>query len=82
MRKNRYSIRDVRDKLKLTARTIRYYEEIGLVKDIKRNKAGSRFFNDCHIERLIQIKALKESGLSLKKILKRIENQSTKKKFK
>ncbi len=67
--KQKYSIRQLRKHLDITARTIRYYEEIGILKGVKRNKAGSRLYSDWHINQIETIKKMKTSGLSLKQIM-------------
>jgi len=53
----------------LTKRTIRYYEEIGLLSPCGRSDGGFRLFTDAEVTRLERIQALKDSaGLSLAEI--------------
>lgn len=49
----------------LSLRTIRYYEEIGLVAPSGRTEGGFRLYTDADIERLHLVKALKPIGMSL-----------------
>ncbi|HZS14606.1 MAG TPA: MerR family transcriptional regulator [Candidatus Dormibacteraeota bacterium] len=53
----------------LTKRTIRYYEELGLVSPSGRSGGGYRLFSEADVARLERISALKDSaGLSLGEI--------------
>ncbi len=49
----------------MSPRTIRYYEEIGLLNSIKRIEGGKRVYTDRDIQRLKFIKRLKHLGLTL-----------------
>jgi len=55
-------------KLNLSAKTIRYYEEIGLLPDPGRSPSGYRDYGDGAIERLRFIKAAQAVGFSLGEI--------------
>ncbi len=52
-------------KLEMSQRTIRYYEEIGLLNSIKRIEGGRRVFTDADLHRLKLIKRLKIMGMTL-----------------
>lgn len=52
----------------LSARTVRYYEEIGLLPDVRRSSGGRRVYGDDALERLRFIGRLKTLGLSLGEI--------------
>jgi len=52
---NQYKIEEVANACGLTKRTIRYYEEIGLLFPPDRSEGGYRLYSDKHIERLKQI---------------------------
>ena len=54
--------------LGITTRTIRYYEEIGLMGKTERADGGTRTYNDDDILRLKFILKLKGLGISLKEI--------------
>src|SRR5437899_9647082 len=61
----RYRIGDVAAKVGLTERTIRYYEERGLLDSVKRLEGGQRVYTDDDLRRLKFITKLKVLGLSL-----------------
>ncbi|NIO16264.1 MAG: MerR family transcriptional regulator [Deltaproteobacteria bacterium] len=61
----KYQIGEVSKILNLSIRTIRYYEEIGLLNSIKRVEHGKRVYSEEEIRRLKFIKKLKLLGLSL-----------------
>ncbi len=55
--------------LGITTRTIRYYEEIGLMGASKRSSGGARNYNRNDVLRIKFILKLKELGISLKEML-------------
>lgn len=55
--------------LNITTRTIRYYEEIGLMGPSKRSRGGARSYNRDDVLRIKFILKLKELGISLKEML-------------
>ena len=59
------SIGEIAKKLEMSQRTIRYYEEIGLLNSIKRVEAGRRVYTDMDLRRLKLIKRLKIMGMTL-----------------
>src|SRR5438034_5984228 len=60
-----YRIGEVAAKIGLTERTIRYYEERGLLESVKRLDGGRRVYTDDDVRRLKFILKLKLLGLSL-----------------
>jgi len=62
------SIAQAGERTGLSARTIRYYEEIGLLPGVRRTEAGRRVYADDELERLDFITRLKALGLSLGEI--------------
>ena len=62
------SISDVQAQTGLSARTIRYYEELGLLPGVRRRAGGRRVYGDDELERLRFIQRLKTLGLALAKI--------------
>ena len=60
-----YRIGEVAAKVGLTERTIRYYEERGLLESVKRLDGGQRVYTDNDVRRLKFIQKLKVLGLSL-----------------
>jgi DNA-binding transcriptional MerR regulator len=59
------SIGELSQKLEMSQRTIRYYEEIGLLNSVKRVEGGRRVFTDADLRRLKLIKRLKLMGMTL-----------------
>lgn len=72
-KKMSYSIGEIASAVGLTQRTIRYYEEIGLLNSVKRLEGGKRVYTDDDVRRLKFIKRLKILGLSLNE-MKEIED--------
>jgi DNA-binding transcriptional MerR regulator len=60
-----YRIGELAAKVGLTERTIRYYEERGLLESVKRLEGGQRVYTDDDVRRLKFIQKLKVLGLSL-----------------
>jgi DNA-binding transcriptional MerR regulator len=60
-----YHIGELANVLDLSPRTIRYYEEIGLLNSIKRIEGGKRVYTDKDFQRLKFIQRLKHLGLTL-----------------
>lgn len=60
-----YKIGELAELLNLSPRTIRYYEEIGLLNSIKRIEGGKRVYTDLDLKRLKFIQRLKHLGLTL-----------------
>ncbi len=63
-----WSIAEVCERSGLSARTIRYYEEIGLLPGVRRRAGGRRVYGPDELERLGFIHRLKALGLSLAEI--------------
>jgi MerR family transcriptional regulator, repressor of the yfmOP operon len=59
------SIGQLAKNLEMSQRTIRYYEEIGLLNSIKRIEGGRRIYTDVDLRRLKLIKRLKIMGMTL-----------------
>jgi len=60
-----YSIGELARTVDLSQRTIRYYEEIGLLHSVRRIENGKRLYTDDDVRRLKFINRLKVLGLSL-----------------
>ncbi|MDW7711929.1 MAG: MerR family transcriptional regulator [Deferrisomatales bacterium] len=60
-----YSIGDLARQVGLTPRTIRYYEDIGLLNSVRRIESGRRIYTEEDVRRLRFIKRLKVLGLTL-----------------
>ncbi|MFP6608552.1 MAG: MerR family transcriptional regulator [Myxococcota bacterium] len=59
------SIREVCDVTDLSPRTVRYWEELGLLPGVRRRNGGRRVYGTDEVERLRFIGRLKALGLSL-----------------
>jgi MerR family transcriptional regulator, repressor of the yfmOP operon len=66
-------IGELASRVGLTERTIRYYEELGLLESVKRLDGGVRVYTDEDVRRLRYIRKLKTLGLSLQEMLE-LEN--------
>ncbi len=60
-----YQIGELANLVNLSPRTIRYYEEIGLLNSVKRIEGGKRVYTDKDLQRLKFIQRLKHLGLTL-----------------
>lgn len=65
-----YSIRELSEIAGVSARTLRYYDQIGLLKPAYTNEAGYRFYGEQEINMLQQILFYRERGMDLKSIRK------------
>jgi DNA-binding transcriptional MerR regulator len=63
-----YRIGEVTERVGLSLRTVRYYEEVGLVIPSDRTAGGFRLYTEDDIERLIMAKELKPLGFSLDEV--------------
>jgi DNA-binding transcriptional MerR regulator len=52
----------------MSLRTVRYWEEIGLVRPEARSKGGFRLYSGADLHRLLVIKAMKPLGLTLEEM--------------
>ena len=68
MSEDALTIREVCERTGLSARTVRYYEELGLLPGVRRKAAGRRVYGPDELERLRFIQRLKSLGLTLAQI--------------
>jgi len=66
--RNELSVGEVCAATGLSARTLRYYEELGLLPDVRRSAGGRRVYGPDELERLRFIGRLKALGLSLAEV--------------
>jgi DNA-binding transcriptional MerR regulator len=64
-----YAIGEISRLVELSQRTIRYYEEIGLLHSVRRIENGKRVYTDDDVRRLKFINRLKVLGLSLSEMV-------------
>ncbi|WP_369200588.1 MerR family transcriptional regulator [Streptomyces sp. PU-14G] len=61
-------IGEVAERTGLSLRTIRHYEEVGLVIPSARSKGGFRLYTETDVERLMVIRRMKPLGFSLEEM--------------
>lgn len=62
------SIGDLAKDLDLTTRTLRYWEEVGIIESIHRPEGGIRGYTPYYVRRIRFILKLKELGLTIKEM--------------
>ena len=70
---NYTNIKVVSEKTGVSADTIRYYERIGLIPPVKRNKNGVRDLDDEDIRWIKFSRQMREAGLSIEALIEYIE---------
>ena len=65
---NLAKIREISVKYDVSARTLRYYEDVGLIKSIRSNEYAYRLYDESAIKRLEQILVLRRLNISIKDI--------------
>jgi len=68
MIKTKMRIGELADQAGVTPRTIRYYEDLGLLGPCEREGQGFRYYSEAELFRLKKIDALKQLGLTLDEI--------------
>ncbi len=68
-------IRDISSKYDISARSLRYYEDMGLITSIRSNEYAYRLYDEIAVKRLEQILILRKLNISIKDI-QRIFNTS------
>jgi len=63
-----YTIKKMAELSGISSRTLRYYDEIGLLKPARINSSGYRIYTEKEIDKLQQILFYRQLGVSLKKI--------------
>ncbi|MBM6382993.1 MAG: MerR family transcriptional regulator [Paenibacillus sp.] len=63
-----YSINELVKITGIPASTLRYYEQVGILPEVKRNMNGRREYNDKVLEWLELVVALKDTGMSIEEI--------------
>ena len=64
-----YTVSEAAKRLGVTAATLRYYEQEGILRFVERTPGGIRLFTDQDILWLRSILALKQGGLSVHSIV-------------
>lgn len=66
--KRHWKVGDLAKLTGLTVRTLRFYDQIGLLSPSGQTESGHRLYSESNLSRLHQILSLKELGLSLEEI--------------
>ena len=66
------TISEVSKKYNLTEDTIRYYEKVGLIPKVPRNKSGIREFDDASCRWLEFVKCMRSAGMPIDALIKYI----------
>ena len=70
-------IQEAADEVGLTARSVRYYEELGLLTPAARSEGDYRLYDETDVERLRFIKGLRDdAGFSLAEIAQLLEDEA------
>lgn len=68
-----YNMKDVCDKTNLNYETLRYYCNLGLVPNVKRDKNNYRLFDDRDVAWINGLQCLRKCGLSIKELQEYME---------
>lgn len=63
-----YTIAQISERFGVAASTLRYYEDLGLLRDVKRAESGHRIYSEDHIGKLAAINCFKKAGMSINEI--------------
>ena len=61
-------IKDVSEKYDITARTLRYYEDLGLIRSVRNDEYSCRLYDEKTIKRIEQIIILRKLNISIKDV--------------
>lgn len=71
-----YTIRELSIRYDIPTSTLRYYEDLGLLKNVTHNEKNQRIYDDGHIATLDAIQCFKQTGLPLGKMKEFFEYSS------
>lgn len=60
-----YTIQQISSMFHIPSSTLRYYEESGLLPNVKRNASGQRIFTNWHVNRIKSICCFKNTGMTI-----------------
>jgi MerR family transcriptional regulator, copper efflux regulator len=63
-----HQIGEVAEQVGLSLRTVRYYEEVGLLAPLTRTEGGFRLYGQEHVDQLLLVKQMKPLGLSIEEM--------------
>ncbi len=67
------TIKEVASKFSLTNDTLRYYEKVGLIGPIKKNKSGIRDYQEEDLRRIEFIKCMRSAGIPIEILKKYVD---------
>ena len=70
-------IGEVAERAGLSLRTVRYYEETGLLEPAKRSNGGFRLYTAEHVDRLALIRSMKPLGFSVQQMRELLDARQT-----
>jgi DNA-binding transcriptional MerR regulator len=62
-------IAEVSERYAISTDTLRYYERIGLIQQVKRNESGIRDYNELDLRRVEFIKCMRSAGLPVEVLI-------------
>jgi DNA-binding transcriptional MerR regulator len=68
-----YQIGEVAERVGLSLRTVRYYEEVGLLDPVARTQGHFRLFTERDVERLLIIMQMKPTGFTLEEMREQLD---------
>ena len=69
-----YTVQKLSELAKISSRTLRYYDEIGLLKPARINSSGYRIYGQKQVDRLQQILFYRALGVGLEEIKEILDN--------
>ena len=66
----RLNIRQMSDQTGISAHALRYYEKIGLLRDVPRSTSGYREYTEQHLQWITFVKHLRATGMPIREIQK------------
>ena len=66
-------ISEVSERFDLTKDTLRYYEKVGLIPEIRRNSSGNRDYEEQDCKWIGFIKCMRDAGLSIDTLIEYLE---------
>lgn len=61
-------IKTLSDKTGLSNHTLRYYEKVGLIQDVKRSDSGVRDYSDRDLDWVLFLKCMKKTGMPIEEL--------------
>lgn len=72
-----FQIGELAERVGLSLRTVRYYEEMGLLSPKKRSEGGFRLYTEDEVDRLALIKQMKPLGFTISEMRELLDARAT-----